>query len=89
MLTEPKEGSPEWRCWNALSADEFSALTDSRRPLEGCICRGCIFLKVRGIAPIARSELLPEAAEPPVFGICKDCNWPVQNHRHDCPRAAA
>ena len=63
MLAEPQEGSAEWRCWNALSADEFKALTEYRGPLEGCRCRGCLFLLVRGWKPIARAELLkPEAA---------------------------
>lgn len=58
MLSEPKEGTPNWRCWNGLSKEEFDALTESRAPLEGCVCRGCQFLSVRGWKPIARADLL-------------------------------
>lgn len=60
MLTEPT--GAEWRCWNALSADEFAALTEAGAPLEGCKCRGCLFLLVRGWKPIKRADLLPKAA---------------------------
>lgn len=60
MLSEPP---PEvWRCWNGLSEEEFAALSDSRRPLTDCPCRGCIYLRVRGLKDIARSELTPAAA---------------------------
>lgn len=60
MLSEPP---PEvWRCWNGLSEDEFRALAKSGRPLEACPCRGCVFLRVRGLKDIARSELTPAAA---------------------------
>lgn len=55
MLAEPN--GPEWRCWNGLDAAEYAALTESRRPLEGCRCRGCLFLVVRNYKPIPRSEL--------------------------------
>lgn len=56
MLAEPN--ASEWRCWNGLSAEEFAALTESRAPLEGCKCRGCVFLRAHGFKPIARAELL-------------------------------
>jgi hypothetical protein len=57
VLSEP---SPDtWRCWNGLSQDEFDALAKSGRPLESCQCRGCIYLRVRGVKDVPRSELTP------------------------------
>lgn len=55
MLSEPDAAA--WRCWNGLDKSEYAALKESRRPLEGCKCRGCLYLLVRKFRPIARSEL--------------------------------
>lgn len=60
MLSEPT--GETWRCWNGLSADEFDALGKAGRPLESCPCRGCVFLRVRGLKDIPRAELTRVAA---------------------------
>lgn len=63
MLAEPN--ASEWRCWNGLDAGEFAALMASGAPLEGCPCKGCTFLVVRGWKPIPRTELSAFASSTP------------------------